>query len=62
MRVDVQPLVEAWPAEEVATERDNRLLRKLKAYVALEASPRIGTTAAAATCGFPNIGCHSGMR
>ena len=47
-------VVKAWPAEEVATERYNRLLWQLKAYVALEAPPGISATAAAA-CRFPNI-------
>jgi hypothetical protein len=45
--VDAQPFVKAWPAEEVATERYNRLLWQLKAYVALETTPGISATAAA---------------
>jgi len=55
--VDAQPFVKAWPAEEVATERYNRLLWQLKAYVALKATPSISATAAAA-CRFPDICRH----
>lgn len=37
MGVDVEPLVEARPAEEVAAEGDDGVLRELEADVALEA-------------------------
>lgn len=38
VRVDVEPLVEARPAEEMAAERDHGVLGQLKADVALEAA------------------------
>lgn len=48
VRVDAQPFVKAWPAEEVPAECHDRLLWQLEAYVALEATPSISATAAAA--------------
>ena len=52
VRVDVQPLVEARPAEEVPAERHNGLLRQL------EAAPAITGDAAAAARRLPNVGRH----
>jgi hypothetical protein len=45
VRVDVEPLVEAGPAEEVAAEGDHGVLRQVEADVALEA-PRVLAAAA----------------
>lgn len=59
VRVDVQPLVKARPAEEVPAERHDGLLRQLEAYVALKAAPAIAGAAAAAR-GFPDVSCHIG--
>ena len=35
--VEVEPCVEAWPAEEMAAQRHHRIARSVQAYVALEA-------------------------
>ena len=46
VRVDVEPLVEAGPAEEVAAESDHGILRQVQADVALEAARVLAAAAA----------------
>jgi hypothetical protein len=55
--VDVQPPVNTWPAEEVATESNYWFLWQFKADIAFKAPPSCIAIGAAA-CRFPNIGCH----
>jgi hypothetical protein len=51
VRVHVEPLVEAWPAEEVAAEGDHGILRQVQTDVALEAARVLAATATAAAVG-----------
>ena len=51
VRVDVEPLVEAGPAEEVAAEGDHGVLRQVQADVALEAARVLAAAASAAAVG-----------
>jgi hypothetical protein len=51
VRVDVEPLVEAGPAEEVAAEGDHGVLRQVQADVALEAARVLAAAASAVAIG-----------
>jgi len=51
VRVDVEPLVEAGPAEEVAAEGDHGVLRQVQADVALEAARVLAAAASAGAVG-----------
>lgn len=51
VRVDMEPLVEAGPAEEVATEGDHGVLRQVQADVALEAARVLVSSTSAAAVG-----------
>jgi len=53
VRVDVEPLVEAGPAEEVAAESDHGILRQVQADVALEAARVLAAAAATAAAVGP---------